>query len=142
MTGRLKIHLKPNEKIFVNGGVLRVDRKVAIEFLNEVVFLLEGHIIQQEQATTPLRQLYFVIQSMLMEPKTEPLARQFYEQSHRLLIATFRNPDVLEGLVAVKGMIERGRPFEALKKIRSLFPLEDQILGTEGVPLLPTKAVA
>lgn len=129
MRGTLKIHLKSNERIFVNGGVLKVDRKVAIEFMNDVVFLMEGHIIQQHEATTPLKQLYFIVQSMLMDPKTSDLARQFYEQSHKMLISTFKNQDVLEGLVAVKQLIERDRPFDALKKIRALFLIEAEILG-------------
>ena len=31
-------------------------------------FLLESHVLQAEQATTPLRQLYFILQVMLMNP--------------------------------------------------------------------------
>jgi flagellar biosynthesis repressor protein FlbT len=128
VSGHLKVHLKPNERVYINGGVIKVDRKVTIELLNEVVFLLEGHILQEEQATTPLRQLYFIVQSMLMEPKNEPIARQMYEQSHQALIMTFRNQDVLDGLTEVKALMERGRTFEALRRIRALFPLEDEIL--------------
>jgi flagellar biosynthesis repressor protein FlbT len=128
VSSHLKVHLKPNERVYINGGVIKVDRKVTIELMNEVVFLLEGHILQEEQATTPLRQLYFVVQSMLMEPKCEPIARQMYEQSHHALILAFKNQDVLDGLMDVKRLMERGRSFEALRKIRSLFPLEDDIL--------------
>jgi flagellar protein FlbT len=128
VSGHLKVHLKPNERVFINGGVIKVDRKVTIELMNEVVFLLEGHILQEEQATTPLRQLYFVVQSLLMEPKCEPIARQMYEQSHQALIVAFKNQDVLDGLMEVKRLMARGRSFEALRKIRSLFPLEDEIL--------------
>lgn len=134
MTGSLKIHLKPNERIFVNGGVLRVDRKVTVEFLNEVAFLLENHVIQEEEATTPLRQLYFIVQSMFMEPKTKELARQIYNHTHRALIANFKKQDILEGLVVIRQLVEVERYFDALKKIRSMFPLEesefDQSVGT------------
>lgn len=142
MNGRLKIHLKANERIFVNGAVLKVDRKVAVELLNDVVFLLESHVIQQEQATTPLRQLYFVVQSMLIDPQTEPLARQIYDQTHRLLISTIKNLDILEGLVEAKGLIERGKVFEALKRIRGLFPVEDELNGTTLSEMQPSKSVA
>jgi flagellar protein FlbT len=142
MSGRLKIHLKANERIFINGGVLRVDRKVAIELLNDVVFLLESHVLQQDQATTALRQLYFVVQSMLIEPRTGSLSRQIYEQMHRNLIANFKNQDVLEGLVEVRQLIERGRAFEALKRIRLLFATEDELLGLAPVGLAAGRAVA
>lgn len=129
MKGNLKIHLKPRERIFINGAVLRVDRKVTVELLNDVTFLLEGHVMQEEGATTPLRQLYFVVQSMLMEPKTINVALQIYQQLHRDLLATYKDIVVLETLIDVKMLIEAGRPFEALKKIRVLYPIEDQILG-------------
>lgn len=141
MSGNLKIHLKPNERIYINGAVVRVDRKVALELLNDVVFLLEGHVIQEEQATTPLRQLYFVVQSMLIDPKTRGLATQIYEQGHKALISTFKNQDVLEGLVEIRQLIERERTYEALKRIRSLFPIEAEILG-KGPVVEESKAVA
>lgn len=128
MTSHLKVHLKPNERVYINGGVIKVDRKVTLELMNEVVFLIEGHVLQEGDATTPMRQLYFIVQSMLMEPKCEPIARQMYEQSHGALVLTFKNQDVLDGLTDVKRLMERGRAFEALRKIRSLFPLEDEIL--------------
>lgn len=142
MNGRLKLHLKANERIYINGAVLRVDRKVAIELLNDVVFLLEGHVMQQEEATTPLRQLYFVVQSMLIEPQAEALARQIYEQQHKGLIAAYRNRDVLEGLIAVKENMERGKVFEALKRIRSLFAIEDEVMGKVATDAQAGKAVA
>lgn len=128
MSGCLKIHLKANERIFINGGVVRVDRKVTLDLLNDVVFLIEGHVIQQEDADTPLRQLYFVLQSMLMEPGTASLARQIYDQQHKSLIATFKSQDVLEGLVAVRDLVEKGKVFEALKRIRGLFEIEREML--------------
>ena len=49
MKNTLKISLKPNEKIYINGAVLKVDRKVSIELLNDVQFLLENHVLQAER---------------------------------------------------------------------------------------------
>jgi flagellar protein FlbT len=143
MSARLKIFLKPKERFFVNGAVLMADRKVTLELLNDVVFLLESHVIQPEEADTPLRQLYFIVQSMLMEPKTMQMARELYENSHRMLLMTFKNQDVLEGLVAAKASVDAGRPFDALKKIRALFKLEAEILASgnaAGLPLKPAVA--
>lgn len=142
MSGRLKIHLKANERIFINGGVLRVDRKVSIELMNDVVFLLESHVMQQEEATTPLRQLYFIVQSMLVDPQTVSLATQIYNQSYALLLATFRDRDILDGLVAVHALVERGKPFEALKRIRGLFGIEQRLIDAGVVVEADVKAVA
>lgn len=129
MSGALKIHLKANERIFINGAVLRVDRKVSLEFLNDVTFLLEAHVMQQEDATTPIRQLYYIVQSMLMEPSTQSLALSLFEDAHRNLIATFREQELIDGLNEVHQSIEAGRTFEALKKIRLLIPIEERVLA-------------
>lgn len=142
MSGALKIHLKANERIFINGAVLRVDRKVSLEFLNDVTFLLETHVMQQEDATTPLRQLYYVVQSMLMEPSTKDLALAFYEDAHQNLIDTLTAPELIEGLLEVRQAVDGGRVFEALKKIRTLLPLEDEILAGSRTDTPDQAAVA
>ena len=36
MKSSFKIFLKANERIFINGAVIRVDRKVSLELLNDV----------------------------------------------------------------------------------------------------------
>ncbi|MGH6860361.1 MAG: flagellar biosynthesis repressor FlbT, partial [Phyllobacterium sp.] len=64
----MKISLRAGEKLYVNGAVLRADRKVSLEFMNDVSFLLESHVLQTDQTTTPLRQLYFAAQIMLVDP--------------------------------------------------------------------------
>ena len=91
MKNTLSISLKPNEKIFINGAVLRVDRKVAIEFLNDVQFLLENHVLQAEDASTPLRQLYFIAQMILINPEGAEQARAMFRKSVPLLLASFNN---------------------------------------------------
>jgi flagellar protein FlbT len=79
---------------------------------------------------------------MLIDPQTVLLARQIYEQSYKLLLATFRDQDVLEGLVEVQSLIERGRAFEALKRIRGLFPIEEKLIEAGAVLAPEVKAVA
>lgn len=142
MSGSLKIHLKANERIFVNGAVIRFDRKVALEFLNEVVFLLEAHVMQQEDAKTPLRQLYFVVQSMIMEPGTVKLAQQIFDQQYRGLITTFKDQEVLEALVAIRELVGRNKVYEALRQIRALFPIEAKLLGSSQSPAVLEQAIA
>lgn len=129
MTKPFHISLKAGERIFVNGAVLRVDRKVTLEFLNDVTFLLESHVIQPEQTTTPLKQLYFIVQTMLVEPANAALANALFEDAIGGLMHMFKRPDLLEALVAVQALVRDDRNFEALKKLRALFPIEAEILA-------------
>lgn len=130
MMPTLKVHLKRGDRVFVNGAVLQSDRKVTLEFLNNVDFLLGTHVLQEEEAVTPLRQLYFVIQSQLIEPKTAEFARVLYEDSYRRLIAAVDHPEIRAGLVNVDALVEKGRLYEAMKRVRELFHIEDGIVGT------------
>jgi len=129
MKSTLRISLKSGERIFVNGAVLRVDRKVAIEFLNDVTFLLENHVLQPEQATTPLRQLYFIAQMALINPEGAEQSIAMFRKSIIMLLSCFKNEEVLAELKRVDALVTQDRVFEALKAIRGLYSLEDRILN-------------
>ena len=89
MKNTLRISLKAGERIFINGAVLRVDRKVSLEFMNDVTFLLENHVMQPEEATTPLRQLYFIVQMMLINPAGVEQSMEMFRKSIVMLLSCF-----------------------------------------------------
>jgi flagellar protein FlbT len=132
MKKNLQISLKPGERIYVNGAVLRVDRKVSLEFLNDVTFLLEHHVLQPEDTRTPLRQLYFILQTTLIDPVNSADARAMFYQSLASLLVSLENAAIRQGLTEVRDNFERGRVFDALKVCRSLFAIEDGILAQAG----------
>lgn len=129
MKSALRISLKAGERIYVNGAVLRADRKVTIEILNDVTFLLEQHVMKPESTTTPLRQLYFLVQTMLIEPASMDKARDMARTLLAALAKAVVNREILAGLASVATQLDEQRPFEALKGIRALFPLEAEILS-------------
>jgi flagellar protein FlbT len=124
MAGGLKITLRAGERIFVNGGVLKVDRKVSIELMNDVIFLLEQHVMKPEETTTPLRQLYFMVQMMLMDPSLHMKARTLAKESVANLLKSISDGKIMQGLAEVGDPLDTDKPFEALKKVRMLLPLE------------------
>jgi flagellar biosynthesis repressor protein FlbT len=131
MKGRIQISMKPNERIFINGAVLRVDRKVTIELLNDVTFLLENHVMQPEAANTPLRQLYFIVQMMLMDPTNAETAKDVFKSTHTLLSSHFTAPEIQAGLAKVSALIDVNKTFDALKAIRTLLPIEEELNGKD-----------
>ncbi len=142
MKPTLKISLKPNEKIYVNGAVVRVDRKVTFELLNDVHFLLESHVLQAEQASTPLRQVYFMLQVMLIEPGSAEAARALFRKSLPLLLASFTNPTICATLKQVDQLIAENSVYEALKAIRSLYDLEAEAIGAATQTPAPAEPAA
>ncbi len=129
----MNISLRKGEKIYMNGAIIRVDRKVCIELLNDVTFLLENHVMQVDEATTPLKQLYFVVQMMLMSPNETEAAMALC----RTMLVSLQNAvidrRIGEGLSRVVKNIEDERLFDALKAVRSLFPIEKEILTSPSL---------
>ena len=93
--------------------------------------------MQAEEATTPVRQIYFAVQIMLMDPtaaaSAAPLVRSLIDGHRRIY-----TPELTGGLKSVAASLLRGRNFEALKALRSLFALEDKELQ----PLATTPSAA
>lgn len=131
MAGGLKITLRAGERLFVNGGVLRVDRKVSIELMNDVIFLLEQHVMKPEDTTTPFKQLYFMIQMMLIDPSLHMKARTMARESVANLLGSISDRILRQGLLDTADLLDNDRPFEALKKVRSLLPHEAAGMNTE-----------
>ena len=134
MKNTLRISLKAGERIFINGAVLRVDRKVSLEFMNDVTFLLENHVMQPEEANTPLRQLYFIVQMMLINPAGVDQSMEMFRKSIVMLLSCFNDEEVRSELKHIDGMVIQGKAFGSLKAIRSLYPVEEKILNTPQMP--------
>lgn len=132
MSQGLKITLKGGERIYINGAVLKMDRKVGVELLNDATFLLEQHILQPEAATTPLRQLYFMVQMMLIDPSLHAKARDMASDTITALKDATSNDEILNGLNDVTRLLGADRTLEALKRIRALYPIEASCLQAQN----------
>ncbi len=130
----MNITLRAGEKLYINGAVIRVDRKATIELLNDVTFLLENHVLQADQAPTPLRQIYFAVQVMLMDPGATDAATGLSRRLIDAALQAFENPAILAGLKTIADQIGRSRNFEALKALRALFPLEEREMFPNAAP--------
>ena len=109
--------------------MLRANRKVTLELLNDATFLLEGHVLQPEDTTTPLRQLYFVLQAALMDPQNASAAERLFSGLLHQTRAAFVSGPILAGLANAEALVGSGRRFDALREIRRLLPVEADILA-------------
>ena len=130
----MNITLRAGERFFINGAVIRIDRKASIELLNDVTFLLENHVMQATDATTLTRQIYFAVQVMLMEPSASASATPLASTLIQTALGAYGTPELLSGLRGVAQSLARGRNFEALKALRGLFALEDKELQLGETP--------
>ena len=124
MGNSLRITLRGGERLFINGAVLKADRKVGLELLNGATFLLEQHFMTSEEAKTPLSQLYFLVQTMLVEPAMAGAARAAAEAGLAGLSVASQDSAMRDGLKQIEALLKLDRPVDVLKKIRALLPLE------------------
>jgi flagellar protein FlbT len=90
--------------------------------------------MQADQATTPLRQIYFAVQVMLMDPGATAAATGLSRRLIEAALQAFEDPAILAGLKTIAEQIERSRNFEALKSLRALFPLEEREMFPNAAP--------
>ncbi len=122
----MNITLRAGERIYINGAVLKTDRKATLELLNDATFLLETHVMQASDATTPLRQIYFVVQVMLMDPASAKATTQLATSLIEKAVGAFESVEIKTGLRAVADYIGRSRHFEAMKALRGMYAIEQR----------------
>lgn len=100
--------------------------------MNDAQFLLENHIMQPDGATTPLRQLYFVVQTMIIDPKNAHLTIALFRAQSKQIEFLAQTQVYLQLVKSVSHCVENENYFEALKILRKSFALEDELIGSSA----------
>jgi flagellar protein FlbT len=123
------LSLNAGDKLYLNGAVIQTSRKISLELLNEATFLLQQHVMQVSQATTPSRQMYFIMQTMLMDPKNAAQIRPLLSKSLSDLMTASEDVEAVRLLRTVGELLARDKLFEAMKTTRALYKIEDRIMA-------------
>lgn len=126
----LKLSLKPGEKFVLNGAVVQNgDRRGVLVLQNKASVLREKDIMQQEQANTPARRIYFPVMMMYLD---ESGAERYYDEFVRRMsefMGVIGNPNVLADCVDVSKYCMEREYYKALMLCRKLIEYEDERLG-------------
>ncbi len=125
----LKINLRANERIVINGALLTALKPTALLITNRVSMLLERQIMRPEYAVTPARRIYFSIQCAYMADADE---RPRFLESVESFISDFEQAttvsQVRDLLAAMRQMVASANFYEALKLSRDLMAYEEAVL--------------
>ena len=136
----LKIELKPGEKFIVNGAVMVAGRSGASLALKNKAVLLRGRdVMQESEATTPARRLYFTLMLMYIDPEGSAAhAERFAGYLSDYLGATTM-ASTRAKLERIGNLALSDEFYSALKLCRELIVTEDDLLGrpAKGVPARP-----
>ncbi|WP_374471384.1 flagellar biosynthesis repressor FlbT [Phenylobacterium sp.] len=133
----LKLSLKPGEKFVLNGAVVQNgDRRGVLVLQNKASVLREKDIMQQEDANTPARRIYFPVMMMYLD---EAGAARYYDEFVVRLtefMGVIRNPEILAECVQISKFCMEREWYKALMLCRKLIEYEDERLGhvPSGVP--------
>ena len=129
----LKLSLKPGEKFVLNGAVVQNgDRRSVLVLQNKASVLREKDIMQQDDANTPARRIYFPVMMMYLD---ENSADRYYDEFVRRLtefMGVINNPDVLADCVNISKHCMSREYYKALMLCRKLIEYEDERLGNVG----------
>lgn len=132
----LALKLRPGERFVINGAVIHNGtHRHTLYLANRAQVLRERDVMQIEQATTPVSQLHYLIQLMLLDPAGASDYRPAYERRRAELMDALRSPDMQAALAEVGRHVDAGDHYKALAALRVVKGYEASLLGgRDAVP--------
>ena len=124
----LKISLKPNERMIIDGAVITNGGKKT-EFIveNKVPILRQNNIMSEKEADTPCKQLYLTTQLIYIDsPKRSAHHVFFREQAEKIVNAA---PSTGPYIKRMSEKISHGEFYQALKTGRDLIKYEAEVMS-------------
>ncbi len=125
----LKIDLKAGEKFIVNGAVMVAGKSGASLILqNQATFLRAKDIMQEHEANTPAKRIYFVIMLMYIDPDNHD---DYYNKFTGYIdeyLASTSLAEVRRALMGILQQVNMKRFYQSLKLCKSLIEFETKLL--------------
>lgn len=125
----LKIQLKPQERVIINGAVIEghPEGRTEIVVLNNASVMRQKHILQEADADTPCKRLYFALQMLYIDEESRDTYTESYRKFHKDLEDTFTLAPIRESLTLIQEAVENGKYYDAMKVCRDLIKVEAEL---------------
>ena len=126
----LKLTLKPNERMIIGGAVVANGGKTACNLIveNKTPILRQKDIMNEENANSPCRRIYFAVQLMYIDRENESIHQNAYWKLVRQLL------DAVPGLTGTIDQINEhilnGEYYLALKLASELIDYEQEVISS------------
>lgn len=125
----LKISLKPGERFVINGAIVQNgDRRTNLVLHNKVSILREKDILLPENATTPVRRIYFAVMMMYLDQTEEREYHQEFVRRMAEFMNAIRSEDVLQTCVSIVDDVYGKNFYGALITCKKLLTFEQDRL--------------
>ena len=125
----LKISLHPHERIVIAGAVVtNGEKRSELIIENQVPILREKDLMREEEADTPCRRIYYVVQLMYFD---EENLKEHYKNYWRLVDdVVSAAPSMTTCVDLISELIVSGYYYKALRSARELIDYEKEVLNS------------
>ena len=126
----LKLNVKPGEKFVVNGAVMVAGKKGASLVLqNEATILLGKDIMQEEDANSPAKRIYFAILLMYLDVDNVDDYRDGFMKLVEDFLGATTFQEVRKTLLHIVQDVNSDKYYRALKTCKALIGYENEVLA-------------
>lgn len=123
----LKVELKPGEKLIIGESVVtNGEHRARLVIDGEAPILREKDILTAQEADTPCKKIYLVVQLMYLSGAPEKHRELYFQLVEDVVKAA---PSTMPYIQAVNVQILAGALYKALKEARNLIAWEAQLLS-------------
>lgn len=123
----LKLKLKPDERVYIAGALIRnASSGAVLELMNEVPMLREKDILLERDAKTPCQKLYLIVQTLYFEEASRATLFESFEALLEELVSAA--PSLRDSLTPVREKVFRGEYYPALKDLQKTIIYESELM--------------
>lgn len=125
----LRLTLKPNERFIVNGCVItNSNRRQTLTIENRADVIRGEDILDETSAATPVKEVYFMIQSAMLEPKIRDKLTPIIQKNLGKLTPIF-HADVSVHLIEAANHVATRNYYNALRALKPVIAYESELLA-------------
>lgn len=126
----LQIELKPGERLILGNSIItNDDHRTKLRIEGNTPILREPDIMRTEEADTPCKRIYLVIQTMYLAPDASKFNDTYFELFGEIYAAA---PSTMPYFDQINNQILTGSFYKALKKAKDLIAYEKELMTDAG----------
>lgn len=135
----LKLTLKPGEKFVINGAVIvNGERRSHLLIQNNVSMLREKDVMQQAEANTPVKHIYFSIQLLYLDETDNGLYYEEFAKRMQEFMNVLSDKQALSKCGEILNAVNSNQYYKALMICKKLLPFERSRLDYNAKDVVET----
>lgn len=123
----LVLDLKPKEKVIIGSAVItNDDQRTRLHIDGDAPILREKDVLKEEEASSPCRLVYYIIQLMYLAKDATELYDDYFKNVRDVQNAA---PSTTGFFAEINQFILAGQYYKALKEAKKLIDYEEELMG-------------